>query len=399
MNETFDQRIEGIRSGTHAVIDLDAYASNIRVLCSIAGEEVALMAVVKADAYGHGAVECGRAAIEAGAGMLGVARVQEALYLRRSGLECPIVLIGPPASGEIADALEHDITLTVGSRLAIDGVVASAIGGLTARVHVKVDTGMNRYGFAPDDLCEAVETLASQPGVMVEGVFTHFSSADELDPTPTDRQIERFWDAVERLTARGLRPRYLHTSNSAAILTGRSCGTNLVRSGIATYGLAPSDEVGVDGRFRPVMSLHSVVARRGLLRPDEGVSYGRTYVAANDEHVAAVPVGYADGLPRRLRNQGWFVVHDQRAPIRGSVCMDQTVVSVPDTVSEGDRVLVLGAGASGEMTFDAVATMIGTVNYEVATRLTARVPRMYVRGGRPVAWEVVLSGERGRLDG
>jgi alanine racemase len=330
--------------------------------------------------------------------MLGVARVQEALYLRRAGLDCPIVLIGPPASGEIAVALEHDITLSVGSRIALDGVVACARNGLTARVHVKLDTGMNRYGFVPDDVCEAVETLASQPCVTVEGIFTHFSCADELDPAPTDQQIERFWDAVERLTARGLRPQYVHTSNSAAILTGRSGGTNLVRSGIATYGLAPSDEVGVDERFTPVMSVHSVVARRGLLRQDEGVSYGRTYVATSDESVAAVPVGYADGLPRRLRNQGWFVVHDQRAPIRGSVCMDQTVVSVSDAVSEGDPVLVLGGGASGEMTFDAIAAMIGTVNYEVATRLMARVPRVYVRGGQPVAWEVVLTGERGRLE-
>jgi alanine racemase len=399
MNRTFDQQIEQIRSGTHAVIDLDAYVSNIHVLRSIAGHDVALMAVVKADAYGHGAVECGRAAITAGATMLGVARVQEALYLRRAGLDCPIVLIGPPAAGEIAVALQHDITLSVGSRLARDGVVACARNGLMARVHAKLDTGMNRYGFGADDICEAVETLAREPGVTVEGVFTHFSCADEQDPAPTDHQIERFWDAVERLTARGLRPQYVHTSNSAAILTGRSGGTNLVRSGIATYGLAPSDEVGVDERFRPVMSVHSVVARRGLLRQDEGVSYGRTYVATSDESVAAVPVGYADGLPRRLRNQGWFVVNDQRAPIRGSVCMDQTVVSVSDAVSEGDPVLVLGGGASGEMTFDAIAAMIGTVNYEVATRLMARVPRVYVRGGQLVAWEVVLTGERGRREG
>ncbi len=397
MTVSFEEQIDRIGSGTHAVVDLDAYESNIDVLRSCIADDVALMAVVKADAYGHGAVECGRAAIAAGARMLGVARIQEALYLRSAGLNCQIVLIGPPAIGDIPDALRHDITLAVGSRMAIDGVVAAVESGLSARVHVKVDTGMNRYGFTTDDVCDAVESLMSHPRVTVEGVFTHFSSADELDPAPTDEQIDRFWRAIDRLDAKGLRPPFVHTSNSAAVLTGRSKGTNLVRCGIATYGLSPSEEVTVDCRFKPVLSIHSVVARRGRLRAGEGVSYGRTYVASTDEAVGSVPVGYADGLPRRLRNQGWFVVNGQRADIRGSVCMDQTVVSVADCVAEGDRVLVLGDGSSGEMTFDAIATMIGTVNYEVATRVMARIPRVYVRGGQPVAWELILSGERARI--
>ncbi|HYI14950.1 MAG TPA: alanine racemase [Thermomicrobiales bacterium] len=395
MNVSFEDRIDRIRSGTHAVIDLDAYASNIDVLRSIVGDDVALMAVVKADGYGHGAIECGRAAIDAGALMLGVARVQEALYLRRAGLDCQIVLIGPPAIGDIPDALRHDITLSIGSQMAVDGVVAAVEAGLSARVHVKVDTGMNRYGFTPDNVCNAVEALASHPRVTVEGVFTHFSSADELDHAPTDVQVERFQSAVDQLEARGLRPQYVHTSNSAAILTGRSSGTNLVRSGIATYGLSPSDEVDVDSRFKPVLSIHSVVARRGTLHPGEGVSYGRTYIANGDEPIASVPVGYADGLPRRLRNQGWFVIEGERAPIRGSVCMDQTVASVVGSVAEGSEVLVLGSGASGEMTFDLIAAMIGTVNYEVATRMMARVPRVYMRSGNPIAWELILTGERG----
>jgi alanine racemase len=167
MHAGFDEQIDRIRSGTHAVIDLDAYTANIHALRSIVGDDVALMAVVKADAYGHGAVECGRAAIEAGAWMLGVARIHEALYLRQAGLDCQIVLIGPPSVGEVRDALERDITLAVGSQLAVDGVVASARSGLSARVHVKVDTGMNRYGFAPDDLCAAVETLATQRQRMI----------------------------------------------------------------------------------------------------------------------------------------------------------------------------------------------------------------------------------------
>lgn len=397
MSLTFHDAIERIRSGTHARIDLDAYTSNIGVLRTIIGRDVALMAVVKADGYGHGAVECGLAAIEAGARMLGVARIQEALYLRRAGLDCPIVSIGPPTTAEIGEAVEQDITLSVGSTQALEGVLANAGEGRAPRVHVKIDTGMNRYGFAAGDVCEAVETLSSHPHVAVEGVFTHFSSADEVDPSPTLAQIERFWEAIASLTARGLRPPLVHTGNSAAILTGHVEGTNLVRSGIATYGLSPSEEVPVDARFKPILSLRSRIARRGTLQAGDGVSYGQTYKADRDEDIAAVPVGYADGLPRRLRNQGWFVVRSERAPIRGSVCMDQTVVSVPSSATEGDDVLILGDGSTGEMTFDDIARMIGTVNYEVATRVMARVPRVYLRGGSPVAWELVLSGERGRI--
>lgn len=398
MTVTFDDRISQIRSGTHARIDLDAYESNLRVLQSIVGEDVALMAVVKADAYGHGAVECGRAAVKAGARMLGVARIDEALYLRNAGITSAVLLIGPPAVDQVVLALKQNIMVTVGSQQAVDAVLAGVGEGYSARVHVKVDTGMNRYGFTPESVVEVIDRLSDQPGVIVDGVFTHFSSADELNPTPTMKQIERFWTAVRTLDDRGLRPEFVHMANSAAILTGQTAGTNLVRAGIASYGLSPSNEVRVDDRFRPVLSLHSNVARLGSLSAGSGVSYGLTYVAETDERIAAVPVGYADGLPRRLRNQGWFVVRGERSPIRGSVCMDQTVVSVVDAVAEGDHVLILGNGNSGEMTFDDIAEMIGTVNYEVATRVMARVPRLYVQNGRPVAWELVLSGERGRSE-
>ncbi len=397
MTVTFDDRVAQIRSATHAIVDLDAYARNIQVVQSIVGDDVGVMAVVKADAYGHGAVECGCAAIQAGAQMLGVARIDEGVYLRKAGMSGPILLIGPPAVGQIAAALQHDLMLTVGSIQAIDGLFAALELGGVARVHVKVDTGMNRYGFAANEIADAIDRLSSHQRVAVEGVFTHFSSADETDPAPTQRQIDRFWTAVRTLEDRGLRPSLVHTSNSAAILTGQTEGTNLVRAGIATFGLSPSEAVPVDERFQPVLSLRSSVSRRGTLLTGAGVSYGQTYVADSDESIAAVPVGYADGLPRRLRNQGWFVVRDGRAPIRGSVCMDQTVVAVVDAVQEGDDVLILGDGSTGEMTFDDIARMIGTVNYEVATRVMARVPRLYLRDGEPVAWELLLHGERGRV--
>ncbi|MDQ3549152.1 MAG: alanine racemase, partial [Chloroflexota bacterium] len=323
--------------------------------------------------------------------------IQEARYLRRAELNCQIVVIGPPTINEIRHAIEQDITLSIGSVQALDGVLANVGEGRVATVHLEVDTGMNRYGFAPEDVVGVIDMISGHTSVTVEGVYTHFSSADETDPAPTTAQIDRFRTVVDELTARGLRPPFVHTGNSAAVLTERVDGTNLVRCGIATYGLSPSDEVTVDERFQPVMSVRSVVARRGVLRSGEGVSYGLTYRAEEDEHVAAVPVGYADGLPRRLRNQGWFVVNGERAPIRGSVCMDQTVISVPGSAREGDEVIILGDGSSGEMTFDSIAELIGTVNYEVATRVMARVPRLYLRGGAPVAWERVLTGEHDRI--
>ena len=331
--------------------------------------------------------------------MLGVARIQEALYLRRAGLACPIFVIGPPAVKEIALALEHDITLSVGSIQVLAEVVACVEGGRSATIHVKVDTGMHRYGFDPGDVVEHLDRLASQSSIRVEGVFTHFTSADELDASPTDAQIERFWSLLEDLDARGLRPPFVHTANSAAVLTGRVEGTNLVRCGIATYGLSPSAETPVDNRFRPALSLRSVVARRGVLAPGDGVSYGLSYRADDWEQIAAIPAGYADGLPRGLSNRGWFVVNGESRPIRGRVCMDQIVVSVTPDVTEGDEVVIFGEGEGGEMTLDEIAMMAGTNNYEVATRMMARVPRVYQRNQQPVAWESVLTGERGRIEG
>lgn len=399
MTATFSEVVERVQSGTHAVIDLDAYGNNVQVLRSMVGADVALMAVVKADGYGHGAVECGRAAIDAGAGMLGVARISEALHLRRVGLACPIVVIGPPAVNEISLALRHDITLAVGSRQVLAEVVANVERGGSATVHVKVDTGMHRYGFDPGEVVEQIQRLAGHTGMSVEGVFSHFTSADELDESPTVTQIDRFWSVVHDLDLRGLRPAYVHMANSAAVLTGRVEGTNLVRCGIATYGLSPSGETPVDSRFRPALSLRSRVARRGVLSPGDGVSYGLSYRADAREQIAAIPVGYADGLPRGLSNRGWFVINGRLTPIRGRVCMDQIVVSVAEDVAEGDEVVIFGDGSGGEMTLDDIATMAGTNNYEVATRMMARVPRVYCRDRQPVAWESVLAGERGRIEG
>jgi alanine racemase len=386
-------------AGTHTLIDLDAYARNIRALRALLAPGTALMAVVKADAYGHGAARCGVAAVEAGADWLGVARIQEALYLRLRGVAAPIMVIGPPNDSEIQLAVQDDITLSVGTERALESVRAAARGvGKRVGVHLKVDTGMHRYGVLPEEAADFASRIARSDAVELEGVYSHFSSADDTDATPTDAQIARFNDVVQQLDARQIRPRYRHLANSAAVLAGRMGPTNLVRCGIATYGLSPSAEVAVDERFQPVLTLRSVVTRRFTLPAGEGVSYGLTYRAATAEPVAAVAIGYADGMSRLLANRGWFTIGGARAPIRGRVCMDQTVVAAPGAVTEGDIVTVYGDGRDGAMTLDDAAQLTGTNNYELATRVMARVPRIYMRAGRPVAWEHVLLGESGDVN-
>lgn len=383
---------------THALIDLDAYVHNIGVLRSSAPSEAAFMAVVKADAYGHGLVECGRAAVAAGCEWLGVARVAEAMRLRRSGVETPILVLGPPASAELVDAIRAGVTLAAGSWSMVD-LLREAAGraGRPARIHVKIDIGMRRYGFLPAEMESVAARLSGFADLEIDGVFSHFSSADEPGAEPTAGQIEIFGSAVEGVRRAGVDPRWVHLANSAGIITGRTGPTNMVRSGAATYGLSPSPEVPCDDRFLPVMTIRSIVARVSDAPAGVPVSYNALYRTTAVERLATVPVGYADGLPRPLANQGWFVIGGKRRPIRGRVCMDQTIVGDADGVGEGDEVIVVGPSALGAMTFEDVGPMAATNNYEVATRLMARVPRVYIRDGSIVGAEQHLVDAAGTI--
>jgi len=376
---------------THAVVNLDAYQHNIALLRESAPSDSAFMAVVKADAYGHGLVECARAAVAAGSDWLGVARIAEAMRVRSAEVDAPVLVLGPPVSTDLVDAIRADITLAAGSESMIEAIGAAArTAGQPARVHLKIDIGMRRYGFLPADAVPAIWRLSAMPEITVEGVFSHFSSADEPGAEPTREQIAAFSDAIDEIRLAGFAPRWVHLANSAGILTGRTGPTNMVRAGAATYGLSPSPDVPCDERFRPVMSIRSSVTRVSHAPAGVAVSYNALYRTTAAEQLATVPVGYADGLPRPLANQGWFVIGGKRRPIRGRVCMDQTIVGDADGVSEGDEVIVVGPAALGAMTFEDVGPLSSTNNYEAATRLTARVPRIYVRDGRVVAFEHLL---------
>ena len=375
-------------SETHATIDLDAYLHNIALLRSMAPAGSAFMAVVKADAYGHGLIGCARAAAEVGCEWLAVARVTEAMRLRAAGITTPTLVLGPPVSSRLAEAIRADVTFAAGSWSMVEALCAAAReAGQPARVHVKVDIGMRRYGFMPDELPTALERLTNMNDLDIDGFFSHFSSADEPGAEPTGEQVSTFSAAVEVARNAGINPRWVHLSNSAGIITGRTGPTNLVRAGAATYGLSPSPEVPCDPRFRPVMSIRSVVTRVSQAPAGVAVSYNAIYRTTNTETLATIAIGYADGIPRPLANQGWFVIGGTPRPIRGRVCMDQTIVGDADGVSEGDQVVVVGPAATGAMTFEDIGPMASTNNYEAATRLTARVPRIYVRDGRAVARE------------
>ena len=390
----FDQAVRQIRSGTHAVINLDRYVDNLKHVHTIAGVDKTLMAVVKANAYGHGAIHCARAAIEAGAGYLGVARIDEALELRRAGIDAPVLVIGPPNNHQVEDAVRQNVQLTVATDASLRAVQSAARrAGVRATIHIKVDTGLRRYGAEPHVAVQLGLLADADDEVQLEGLYTHFSSADEEDLDPTTEQINLFWDTVRRFADAGLTPNHIHFSNSAATIRRLSGTTTMVRAGIVSYGLDPSDEVRAPSQVKQILELRSVLSRVFNLSVGDGVSYNRTFVADNDLSAADVPIGYADGIERHLSNAGWVVVRGETCRILGRVCMDQTVIEVPSNAQEGDPVTILSDGHDGAMTVSDIGRLSNTNTYEPVTRLAARVPRLYTRGGQPIAWTRPLFAE------
>jgi alanine racemase len=396
MTHAFEGRIDAALGGTHAVVDLDAFAGNVRAMRRMLDPhgEIDMMAVIKANAYGHGAVVCGKIALEAGANLLGVARIEEGLVLRDHGITSPILVLGPFNPVLALEAAEQRIAIAVGSTggLARLRPVLQGLDGPALEVHLKIDSGMHRYGVYPEEAIEVARALRDEPGIDITGLFTHFATADEPNSAFLDEQRRRFESVREALRAEGLEPPHVHITNSAACLRGvapepATTGTRIFRAGIALYGLPPSADVPTPSGFRRVMTLKTRLGRVFTLHPGEGVSYGLTFVAEKPVRCGTVPIGYGDGLNRLLSNHGWMSVGDKRCPILGRVCMDQTVIdisSVPDA-TEGDEVIVFGDGSGESMTADDAAAIIGTINYEVVTAILPRVPRVYLRDGIPAA--------------
>lgn len=374
---------------TGATIDLDAVANNTRFFIERAGPTAGVMAVVKANAYGHGAIMVAREAVAAGAAWLAVATVDEGRQLRAAGLTAPILVLAPSHPDEASAAVRADLTLAVGD-LPMAAAVAAAAVERPAPVHVEIDTGLSRFGIPHTIAAAEIARIAALPGLRLDGVYTHFATADEADRTFHDRQEARFEAVLDALAAAGIVVPHAHQDNSAGALVGPGPRVTLIRPGVALYGMSPSDEVAAPPALRPVLTLRSRVARLLDLAPGDSVSYGRTFIAERPTRAALVPLGYADGYRRSLSNRGIMLLGGRRAPVLGRVCMDQTVIAIPDGVDAriGDEVVVIGEQGGERMSADALAALAGTIPYEIGTGISARVPRHYERGGQRVATEI-----------
>jgi len=366
---------------TWAEVDLDAIAYNCRQIKEWIGEETELMAVVKANAYGHGAVPVAKVALRSGASCLAVARTPEGVQLRQAGIEAPILILGYALPSEAEAIVCHDLTPTVTAR---EGALAlsemASRQGETVPIHVKVDTGMGRFGLLPDEVVGFIKGLADFPNLRLEGLFTHFSVAGEADKSYTYRQFAIYQQVLADLREEGIHIPIRHVCNSAATLDLPGMHLDMVRCGIAIYGLYPSPEVNRSIPLRPAMALKSHVARVRTLPPGSSISYGRTYITPRPTTVALIPVGYGDGYHRLLSNRGEVLIRGKRAPIVGRVCMDQFVVDVSDIegVRQDDEVVVFGRQGEEEISVEEVAAWAETINYEVVTSLLPRVRRVYL---------------------
>ncbi len=368
-------------------IDLDKICNNINEVIKKVGKETKVLAVVKGDAYGHGAIEVTKALSEIGTYGFAVATVGEALALRRAGITKPILILDFVFPNQFETIIRNDIMLTIFQYgIAKELNEAAQEMGTTAHIHIKVDTGMGRIGYIPDDKSiDEICRIAQLPNIEIDGIFTHFACADMVDKTSMNNQYDKFRAFVEKLEARGISIPIKHVCNSAAIIDKEDNFLNLVRSGIVTYGLYPSEDVNKDNlRVEPAMELHSVVINIKTIHEGDTVSYGSTYVATKPTVIATIPVGYADGYPRLLSGKGSVLIHGKRAKIVGRVCMDQFMVDVTDIpdVSIGDNVTLIGRDGDDCITCEEIGDISGRFNYEFLCCITRRVPRVYIRNGK-----------------
>jgi len=365
---------------THAEVDLSAIRENIAAIRARVGPKVKIMPAVKADAYGHGAVEISRACLIAGADALGVACIEEAIELREAGISAPILILGCSEPSTVEYIVSHDIISTCSDIVYAQALSDSAVKqAKKALIHIKVDTGMGRIGVAPEDACDFITAVSSLPSLNIKGVFTHFPSADEQDRSFTLAQIATFRKILSGLNRRDIGNLIVHASNSGGILAFPEADFDAVRPGIMIYGLYPSEEVSRSIPIREALTLKTRIVY--LKHAIEGmtISYGRTHILKKNSKIATLPIGYGDGYSRLLSNQGDAVVRGVRVPVIGRVCMDQILIdvtNVPD-VSIGDEVVLYGGGYDF-LSVSEIANKIGTISYEVLCNIGKRVPRIYM---------------------
>lgn len=367
---------------TWVEIDLNAIGSNTRHIASLVGPHTQVLVALKADAYGHGALKVARTVLQNGASMLGVATVSEAIPLREANITAPILSFGYVPRWQMREAIRLEVSITIYSKEEVQALSRTALAlGKTVKVHVKVDTGMGRLGIHYEQLDEIIDLVQETkriPGLELEGIYTHFAQADAEDQSHVHIQLARFQQIIQTLEQQGLRPPIVHAANSAAALVIPEARFDLVRPGIAIYGLDPSTAVHLPEGFRPALSFKTQVSQVKWIPTGEGISYGSTYITKQPTCIAVLPVGYADGFRRGPQNWGSVLIHGQEAPILGRVCMDQCMVDVthiPQT-RMGDEVVLIGRQGDATLTAETIAERLGTFNYEVVAEILSRVPRV-----------------------
>ena len=374
---------------TWAEIDLDALKHNIKEIRKITSKKSLIMATVKADAYGHGVLECAKVLLENGADRLAVACLDEAVQLRRSGITAQILILGTSSEEEISDIIENDIICTV-----YDIRFAKKISEVAkklkkiAKIHIKLDTGMTRIGYVcgvnDDKITDEIIEISKLENILVEGIFSHFSTADEEKKDYTMLQFERFTKICDMLKEKELDIPIKHIANSAAIMMYPETHMDMVRAGVILYGLYPSNEVDKSKIvLKKVMTVKSKIARVTEVCDNRGVSYGKTYITEGKTKIATIPIGYADGYARGLSGKAKVVVKKEKCEVIGRICMDQCMIDVTNVnnINAGDEVIIFGAET---VTADTLASWLDTINYEIVCMMSKRIPRNFIHNGRTV---------------
>ncbi len=374
---------------TWAEIDLDAVRHNYRVIKSKATCQK-IMAIIKADAYGHGAIQIAHVLVREGVYAFGVATSDEAIELRQAGITQPILILGVIFPEDYHRIIENNITCTIGnteSALKLSDTAQSM--GKIAHIHIKLDTGMGRIGFVcgEDDnkISEEIKEIYNMPYISTDGIFSHMARADEADKSFALGQLCKFDRMCKLLEDKGVNTGIKHIANSASILELPETHKDMVRSGIITYGLDPSDQVG-ESELKSVMTLKTRVTQIKIIEKDTPLSYGGKYTARKGQKIATISIGYADGFSRMLSDKAYVLVNGRKAPVRGTVCMDQCMIDVTkiENIKIGDEVIIFGSDGNNTISVDSVALLLGTINYEVVCSVTRRVPRAYIQDGKIV---------------
>lgn len=379
-----------------AEINLNHLAHNIKEVRRLVGRDVVITAVVKADAYGHGALLSAKTLLDNGGDRLAVATLSEAMELRKAGIKAEILILGYTPSYQSNSIIENGITQTIYNLQGAKALSDEAKKlGKTAKIHLKIDTGMGRLGFLSQEVSiKKIIEIINLPNIYVEGIFSHFAKADEKDKDFSIQQYERFIRVINDLKKADIEIPIKHIANSASIIDMPEYNLDMVRAGIMLYGLYPSDEVN-KGRveLKPVMTLKATISNIKTVPKGVGISYGHKFVTDKTYKIGTLPIGYADGFTRLLTSKGEVSIKGKRVPIIGSICMDQCMVDASDfeDVNVGDEVILFGDGSMNEPIADELASSLGTVNYEIVCMISRRVPRVYIKDNRIVCIKDYLS--------